>query len=227
MVTADELQDALTTGLKTWFHDCFLSGEMLDTALTQTAAAYQDVAQLKIETGVQESSEARANYSRPFFNPRYATLRIKLRMNEAADAFAFWGFKSTLAAPSWHMTESHAGFMLYQGTLYFVTGNGSALSPTFQVTPVVDVDLTRWLVFEIKYNTGRWYCTPYVVPYFDVNTLPGLQQGLIRKWSETYKNGASLPADGMHYIVLYVSNSVGANKYIDVQSIDYQEVYPD
>lgn len=227
MVTRAELQDLMTTGLKTWFHDCFLSSEMLDTSVTQTAAVYLGNSRLMLETGVQQDSEARANYLRAFYNPRYASLRLKLRMDDYEDVFAFWGFKSTLSAPSWGMTESHAGFMLYHGTLYFSTGNGAVLSPTCQVTPITDIDPSNWLTYELAYNSARWYSLPYTVPFFDVNVLPGLKQGLTRKWSQKYVNGVSLPSDEMHYIVLYATNTTGSSRYIECQSIDYQEVYPD
>jgi len=227
MATLADLQDLLTTDLKTWFHDCFLSHDQVDTSLTQTAAAYQHVGQLKIETGVQEGSEARANYERSFFNPRYATVRFKVRISDAADAFAFFGFKDTLTAPTWGMTESHAGFMLYEGVLYLVTGNGDADAPANQVTPITDIDITRWLIYELSFYSGRWYSLPYTVPYFDKNVLAGLKQGMTRKWSNWTRNGSILPSDEMHYLVFYISNSTGASKSLEVQHVDYQEVYPD
>lgn len=227
MVTEEELQDLMTTGLKTYFHDPFLSSEHITSAVTQTGYVYKNLAQLKVETGVQEASEARANYDREFFNPLYSILRFKMRLNSMADTFMFAGFKSTLAAPTWHMTETHAGIMLYDGTCYFVTGNGDPGSPFYQVTPIADIDMTRWLIYEIEGHTFRWYSLPYTVPYFDKNVLPGIKQGIIRKWSGLYTNGSVLPDDTMHYLVFYIKNNVGQNKYLELQHATFSEVYPD
>jgi hypothetical protein len=231
MVTQSELQDLMSTGLKTYFHDPFLGTEMIDTATTQTAVALKHVGQVIASTGVQQDSESRVNYERAFFNPRYSVLRFKARTNSMADCFAFFGFKSTLTAPTWHMTESHAGFMIYQGTLYAVTGGSLKDNPPdvvdYQATPIMDINTADWHVYEIEFNRFRYYTTPYTVPYFDKDVLPKLKQGLTRKWSGKYVNGSVLPEDKMHYIVFYIKNSVGATKYIELQHVNYAEVYPD
>jgi hypothetical protein len=231
MVTEAELQDLMSTGLKTYFHDAFLSHEHIDTSLTQTAFCTKNVTQLLISTGVQQDSEARANYDREFFNPRYGTLRFKARVNEMSGLTMFMGFKSTLSAPWWGMTESCCGLFIDNandpGVLYFYTGNGSAAAPNYQATPIVDIDMTRWLVYELEHNRFRWYNVPYTVPYFDKNVEAGLKQGMFRKWSSVQTNGSVLPDDTMHYIVFYVTNNTGATKYIDLQHVTYSEVYPD
>lgn len=231
MVTSTDLADLLTTGLKIWFHDGFLSSEMITTALTQSAAAYQHVGQLRLDTGVQEGSEIRANYERSFFNPRYGSLRFKVRLNSAADVDMFIGFRSNLTAPTWGMTESCAGLFINNkndaDTLYFYTGNGDADHPNYQATPIMDIDLTRWLIFQVDFYKVRWYSLPYTVPYFDANVLPGLKQGIIRKWSKWMGNASVLPADEMHYISAYIKNLVGSNRNIDLQFFNYSEVYPD
>jgi len=231
MVTELELQDLMTTGLKTYFHDSFLSTEMVDTSLTQTAAVYKHVGQVLIASGVQEGSEARANYDVPIFNPRYGTLRIKLRLNSMKGCTVFVGFKGTLLAPTWGMTETCSGLFIDYANdaarLYFYTGSGSAGAPASQVTPIVDIDMTRWLVFEISHNNMRYYSVPYTVPYFDKNVLPGIKQGMTRKWSKNYQNGSVLPADEMQYIVAYIKNHTGNNQTLDMQHITYSEVYPD
>jgi hypothetical protein len=231
MVSEAELRDLLTTGLKTWFHDCFLGDARMDTSVNQTGSVTQDVASLLLNTGVQQGSFARANYSRSFFNPRYAALRAKLRLNGMDDVTAFVGFKSTLTAPVWGMTESCAGLFIDagndNGVLYWYTGNGSLAEPAYQATPVMDVDMTRWLVFELEHHRMRYYSLPYTVPYFDKNVLPGIKQGIIRKWSGTYANGTTLPGDEMHYLVFYVSNATGYVRTLEAQYVDYSEVYPD
>ena len=231
MMSEKDLQDMMTTGLKTYFHDPFLSHDHIDTSVVQTASVTENVTQLLLATGVQEASDVRANYDRTFFNPRYGTLRVKVRLNSMADSFAFFGFKSTLADPSWQMTESHAGVMLYNGVMHAVTGGSLKGNPPgvvdYQVTPLMDLDATRWIVYEIEFNKIRWYSTPYTVPYFDKNVPPKLKQGIIRKWSLPYVNGVVLPQDELHYIVFYVKNEVGTNKSLEVQHVTYSEVYPD
>lgn len=231
MVTEAELQDLMTTGLKTYFHDAFLTHAHINTSLTQTAHLTENITQLQLSTGVQQNSEARANYDREFFNPRYGTLRFKARTNAMSDITLFMGFKSTLTAPTWGMTEACAGlFIDYAndpGVLYFYTGNGSVDAPDYQATPIADIDMLRWLVYEIEFNKFRWYSLPYSVPYFDKNVLPGLKQGIIRKWSDVHTNGSVLPDDTMNYIVFYITNEVGLNRYLDLQHVTYSEVYPD
>lgn len=231
MTSEKDAQDLVTTQLKTFFHDSFLSHDHVAVATTQTSASIENVTQLLLSTGVQESSEIRANYDRAFFNPRYGTLRVKARFNSADDVFAFIGFKKTLAAPTWNMTESHAGIMIYNGHVYAVTG-GSAKGAApdlqdFQATIIPGIDATRWLVYEVAFNKVRYYSIPFTVPYFDREAFPKIKEGLVRKWSGQYANGNVLPADEMHYLVFYVKNAVGAQKYVDVQHVTYSEIYPD
>lgn len=231
MVTEAELQDLMSTGLKTYFHDAFLTHEHVDTATTQTASVVENITQLLLATGVQQDSEVRANYDRQFFNPRYGTLRFKARISDYTDLTMFLGFKSTLSAPTWGMTESCAGLYIDNandaGVLYFYTGNGDAAAPNYQATPIADIDVTRWITYELEFNRFRWYSIPYTVPYFDKNVEAGLKQGLFRKWSNVCTNGSVLPYDTMHYLVFYITNKTGFNKYIDLQHVTYSEVYPD
>lgn len=227
MVDQDGLQELMATGLKTYFHDPFLSTEQITQAVTQTGAITTNICQLKLDTGVQEGSTARANYAYQFFNPLYSKLYVKARLNSMADAFMFAGFTTSLAAPTWQMTTSHAGFMLKDDVLYFSTGNGDPSAPNFQVTPIGNVDMTRWLTYKIDGYNFSWYSLPYTVPYFDKNVLPGLKQGMFRKWSKVYSNGSVLPDDTMHYLVFYITNGTNASKYLEVQKVNYAEVYPD
>jgi hypothetical protein len=227
MVTTDELQDMATQQLKIWQHDIFSGVEQMDYAATQTGAVTIDLCDAVLDTGIQSLSTARMNYYNALFNPMYGRLLVKLRLSSSSDVFAFWGFKQTLAAPTWGMTESHAGFMFYNGALYFSTGDSGTPSAHGQVTPITDCDVTRWLVYEIESNAGRFYSLPYTVPYFDKNVLPGLKQGLIRKWSPAYLNGSAVPQDSAHYFMFYVANTTGAAQVMELQFIDYAEVYPD
>jgi hypothetical protein len=231
MVTQDELQALSMTGLKTYFDDSFLSTEQITQAVTQTGSINTSVCQLKLETGVQQDSTARLNYENMFFNPRYSKLYFAMRLNSMDSVSMFAGFKYALAAPTWGMTATCAGLYIDgtndPGVLYFYTANGDPSFPNFQATPITDIDMTRWLIFKIEGNRFSWYSLPYTVPYFDKDVLPGLKQGLIRKWSTVTINGSYLPDDSMHYIMFYIRNHTGADKTLEVQKISYAEVYPD
>ena len=227
MAFSDDLTDLLTTGLRLRLHDSFLSSGAWSSTVSQTGAATFALAHLKASTGIQQGSVARPYYTRNVFNPLYGKLRIKLRLNEAASTFFFMGFKHTAAAPSWHMTESHVGIMLYQGTLYLTTGNGDPSYPAFQVTAIPSFSMSDWHVYEIAATSFRYWTVPCTVPYFDANVLPSLKEGMIRKWSPWYRNLNTLPDDTVHYLVLHVENLVGSTRYCEAEFIDYQEVYPD
>ena len=235
MVDADELQELAMTGLKTWMFDCFQSTEQLSTAVTQTGTATTGLQQLLLNTGVQSLSTARINYARQWFNPLYGTLYFKLRLSDMKDVFMFAGLTTTLTNPAWTIGTpmpawakfSHTGIMVYQGSLYFVTGDGGPSSPQVRVTPVADADMTRWLVFKVEGASFSWYSLPYTVPYFDKDVLPGIKQGIIRKWSGVYSNATCAPDDAQHYMVFYIKNLVGAAKWLEVEKVSYAEVYPD
>lgn len=235
MVSADELQELAMTGLKTYIFDNFMSTEQWSQAVTQTGAITTGLQQLLIETGIQQSSTARANYARAWLNPLYGTLYFKLRLNSMDDVFMFAGLTTTITEPAWTKDLpmpawaqfSHAGIMVYQGMLYFVTGDGDLSSPQVRVTPIADADMTRWLVFKIEGSNFSWYSLPYTVPYFDKDVEPGLKQGMTRKWSSITSNATCAPDDAEHYLVFYIINNVGANKTLEVQKVSYAEVYPD
>jgi len=227
MVSQADLQALMATGLKTYFHDPFLASEHITTAVTQTGAVTLNLAQALVATGVQSWSEARANYDREYFNPLYSKLYFKARLNDIDAVTLFMGFKSTLAAPAWGMTETCAGILIDGKNApkvpYFYTASGS----NYQATPILGMDMTRWLTYEIDGFKFRYYSLPYTVPYFDENVLPGIKQGIIRKWSGITTNGSTFPDDTMHYIVFYVKNHTGFNKYVELQFVNYAEVYPD
>lgn len=231
MTNQDELQALMMENLKTYIHDNFLSTEQITQAVTQTGVINTGLQQLLLNTGVQEASEVRANYARSWLNPLYSKLYLKLRLNDMDGVTLWFGLKSTLAAPSWGMTESCAGVLIdYKndaGTPYFYTGNGDPDNPGYQATPIKDIDMARWLLYKIEGYKFSWYSLPYTVPYFDKNVLPGLKQGIIRKWSGVYTNGSTIPDDTLHYLVFYIKNGVGLSRTMEVQKINYAEVYPD
>ena len=227
MVTADKLQDIDTTGLKIKLHDIFTGVEQMEYAATQTGYVTIDLADAVLDTGVQQGSTARMNYYNALFNPLYGRLLVKLRMSSASDVFAFWGFKETLAAPTWKMTESHCGFMIYNGKLWFTTGDSGTPSARNQVTEISSADVTRWLIYELSVNRCRFYTLPFTVPYFEQEVEDKLAAGLVRKWSPLQANGSVTPKDEMHYFVFYVENTTGANQEMELQFIDYVEEYPD
>lgn len=222
-----DFQKLLSTSFKTWFHDNFFSTEHNTTATTQTGNVGQDLASLLVETGVQSASTARFNYDRSAFNPRYGTLHFKLNMNSMKDVFLFAGFKESLAAPAFAMTESHSGIILYNNVMYYSVGNGDALNPRQATVPITDADMTRWLVYRVNNNRFQYYSLPYTVPYFEENIPDKLREGFIRKWSPLYSTGSLMPKNSTHYLVFYISNSTGLDKTAELQFIDYGEFYAD
>jgi len=231
MVSQDELQELMGGELKTYFHDQFLGTEQLARAVTQTGEITEELAQLRLSTGIQEGSTARANYNRQMMNPLYSKLYVKLRMNDMRDLDMFVGFKYDIGTPSWGMTTSCAGlFMDYKNDnskLYWYTGNGDLDHPKYQAVPISGIDTRSWHVFKMEGNRVSYWSVPYTVPYFDKNVLPGLKQGMTRKWSQVYACGSVMPADVNHYLMFWLRNRVGATKYMDVEKVNYAEVYPD
>lgn len=235
MVNQDDIQKLMTTDLKIYMDDCFLSTDQLTTAVTQTAAASLGLQNVIIQTGVQEGSAARMNYNRQMFNPLYSKLYFRVRLNSMDDIFMFAGLTTTLDTPEWTKTlpmpswaqQSHTGIMLHEGTLYFISGDGDDTNPKIQVTPIKDIDMTRWLIYKIEGYKFSWYSLPYTVPYFDKDVLPKLKQGIIRKWSTVTRNGSAIPDDVVHYLTFYVENTAGYEKIVTVQRVNYAEVYPD
>ena len=208
-----------------------MSTENIVQATTDTGYIYTYNQLVKMETGIQSGSTARINYVRSAFNPLYSKLYFKMRLNDMDGVTMFAGLKHGIDAPYWGMTDSCAGIYIDwkndAQTLYFYTANGDSDYPNFQATPIKDIDMTRWLVFEIDGYKMRYYSLPYTVPYFDENVPDGLRQGIIRKWSNVYTNGSYIPNDSMHYIYFYIQNHTGDNKFIEIQKINYAEVYPD
>lgn len=251
MVTQDELQKLMTENLKIYFDDCFLATDQLTTATTQTGDVSLGLQNAVLNTGVQEGSTARLNYNRAMFNPLYSKLYFKLRLNSMDDVFMFAGLTTTLADPEWPKDlpmpgwakHSYTGIMLHQEIVklkkivnfYFVTGNvitkvpdvGLPRPKNYQLTPIADIDPTRWLIFKIEGHKFSWYSLPYTVPYFSKNVLPGLKRGRVRVWSHVYNNSTAIPDDVVHYLTFFIKNEVGASKQLTLQRINYAEVYPD
>ena len=154
-----------------------------------------------------------------------------MRLNSMLDSTFFAGFRSNLTAPTWSMTESCSGLFLNSasdnGALYFHTADGDATSPRFQRQKIADIDMTRYLVFQIRNNAFRYYTLPVVVPYFDENVEEKLKDGLVKKWSPWYTNGNVMPADQAHWIFFYIKNNIGMTRYLEINNIFYGETYAD
>jgi len=224
---ADALMDFLQVQSKIFFHDNYHSGDHITEAVTGSGEAAVTPRSMLLKTQLISGSTSRTNYYSSLYNPRYSRALIRLRLGSMSDVFAFWGFKDTLDAPAWNMTESHAGFMLYQGNLYAVTGDGGSPSANKKQVIVSGIDCTRDLVYEISDYNFRWYSVPYLTSYFDEQVEPSLEKIRFRKWSPTYSCATIQPQNKVHYLLFYIENLVNSNRYMEVKSLTYHEEFSD
>ncbi|MHA1228363.1 MAG: hypothetical protein ACTSPV_16645 [Candidatus Hodarchaeales archaeon] len=202
MVTKDEFIEDFGVKNNYWILENFQSTEQINTAVTQTAVINPLLHEFTLRTGVQEGSEARAYYERNIFNPVYAKALFRLYMNDMKDCFAFFGFKQSNSAPTYNMAESHVGFMVNDGVLYFSSARDDVDNPGQQRQPIVNIDIEEQLGL------------PVVVP-------------VTRKWSQPLTNGTYPPEDRMHHLLFYIKNNVGKDKYLRVRKLVYWEDYAD
>jgi hypothetical protein len=227
MITRDELMDLLAVDSKRFLFDNFQShDEILDGSSGSGSVTY-NINAVTVASNLIANSEAWAYYSTQLFNPLYSRLLMRLRLNGMADLLAFWGFRQLATAPSWHMTESHAGFMLYQGSLYAVTGDAGTPSANYKTNLIADIDCTRDLVYEIKGDKFRWYSVPFLESSFEGLVAPAFEKLGFRKWSPVYSNASIQPHNQVHYIYFYLKNLTNEQKYMELKNICYQEDYSD
>lgn len=227
MVTSEELQDLLAVKAKIFFHDQFFSSDHITTAVTQSALPNISARTMLLNTWLMANSTIEAYYTNKLYNPRYARALIRTRFSSIDDVFAFFGFRDNTTDPTWQMTESHSGFMIYDGKLYAVSGDGDPISPKYQTQVLADVDVTRDLLFEIKNVDFRWYSIPYMTAYFDEMIEPQLEKVHFRKWSPVYQNGSAVPLNQVHYLYFFIKNLTNENQYLEVKSVNYFEEYSD
>jgi len=227
MATKEELLDLLAVKLKLFFHDNFFTMDKILSSETGTGYVDWDMTSLQLQTGIQANSTAQIYYDAQIFNPKYADLYIKLRMNSYENLEAFFGFMGTTDTPGHTMTTSHAGIYVYQGKVYWTTGTELEGRDAYKNTVIEGLDVRRFLVYHVQNYNFKWFSLPYVEPYFDGFQLPGLQASAFRKWSQVYSNGSVQPEDKVHYIVAWIKNLTNENKVLEIQRMTYAEEYAD
>lgn len=205
--------------LNKFIYDNYYSTETLNSTVTGTGFLRKKIFELSQETGVTQNSICMVNYDQPYFNPLYAEAVWKCYMNNKEDSFVFFGFKETLAEPTFVMTESHAGFMIYEGDLYASVADGD----TQQKVVIVGIDLTRVQNYKIEYD--RFYVMPLPKIEEQLSLPTILSVDRIWKLQTTLSNFP--PENMVHYIVQYIKNTIGANKKIIFNRFIYREVYAD
>jgi len=223
MPTINSIPYESAEDLNKYLYDEYYSTETLDETATATGFTRPHIFELSQETGVTEGSICMLNYNLNYFNPLYAEAVWKCYVNSMADCLAFFGFKETLAEPTYDMIESHSGFMLYDGKLYASVGDGTEQ----QRVEIVGIDMTRVQNYKIEYN--RFYIEPLPIIQETLGipniltTFPFIK----REWKLQTTLSNFPPINQVHYLVQYIKNTVGADKRIIFNRFIYKEVYAD
>lgn len=227
MVSPDDLMKLLAVDSKIFFHENFHTHDHITEAPTGSGEISITPRSMLLQTQLIANSTCRTNYVSELYNPRYSRTLIRLRLNSMEDVFAYWGLKTTIADPTWQMTVSNAGFMLYDGKLYAVTGDSGTPSANYRTVQIGDIDATRDLLYEIRDYDFRWYSIPLLEPYLDELIEPELEKIRFRKWSNKYSCATVQPLNQVHYLMFFIKNLTNANKYLEVKSVTYHEEYSD
>lgn len=223
MVTKDEIVELVGAKLTRIFHDNFLSTEMLTEAVTGTGYLEANAGELTQHTGITTASSSMLWYNYEIFNPLFSTLLFKTRINDFENVFAFFGFKESNAVPTFAMTESHSGFMIYNGDLYYSTGYTDGVIANQQRVLFEGFDPRNYLLWKIEGSKFFIKQLSVYVPYFD-----GLQNVVkARDWKVVGENKITTPRNGVHFICMYIKNSTNAERFLRTEHITYAEDYSD
>lgn len=219
MVTQPELIELVGSTLRRFFHDTFLSTEMLTEVDVGSGAVVAEPFELQLATGATDASSVMVYYDSAFMNPWYATLIWKMQLSSAANVFAFVGMKETTGAPTSVMVESHIGVMVENGKMYFSSADGYDQ----QKTEITGYEITDALLFRL--DVRKLAIRPVPVQFNLFDSFRYEQLG--RKWSNENDNGTSPPKDEEHYFVFYIGNTTAADKKLYVNHVTYGEIYAD
>jgi len=205
--------------LNKYLYDEYYSTEQIDLTTTITGYLRNNLFQLSHETGSTQNSICMTNYNIPYFNPLYGEAVWKCYMADINDCFAYFGFKETLAEPTFSMVESHAGFIISNGKFYASVGDGYSQ----QRVEIVGIDMTRVQNYKIKYNK------------FSIQPLPVIEESLSlprvisieRIWKEMAYLSNYPPINQVHYVMQYIKNTTNEDKRIIFNRFIYKEVYAD
>jgi len=210
--------------LKTFLYDNFYSTEHIELTTTATGALYNLIGEMSLTTGATLSSNCMTNYDIASFNPLYSEAIWKCFASSMDGCFAFWGFKDSLAEPTFDMTESHAGFMIEDGKLYASVADGTEQ----QRVEIIGVDASRVENYKIEYN--RFFVEPLPLVEEQLG-LPGVLTTfptINREWVEITQLSNYPPENKNHYIVQYINNGKNnLDKKLTFNRFIYKEVYAD
>jgi len=209
--------------LNKFLYDNYYSTENLVLTPTGTGYLRNKIFELSQETGVTENSACMINYDLNYFNPLYAEAVWKCYLNSMDDCFVFFGFKETLAVPTYDMIESHSGFMVYEGKLYASVADGY----TQQRVEIIGIDMTRVQNYKIEYF--RFYVEPLPVTetVLSLPTILSTFPEIKREFKLITTLSNFPPINQVHYIVQYIKNLVNKDKRIVFNRFIYKEVYAD
>ena len=227
MPSVNGIEYADTEDLNKYFYDNFSTTERIEETTTQTGDVETAIFEQTLSTGVTASSICMTNYDYNYFNPTYGEAVWKLRVNSMDNAKVFFGFKETTAAPIFpsegQMTESHLGFMLdwENGAchLYASCSDGT----TQRKVEIVGIDMTRVENYKISANKFSIMPLPYVEEELGLPHVYSID----RKWREVVDLSAYPAENKVHWIVQYIKNLTGEEKYLKINRFIYKEVYAD
>jgi len=205
--------------LNKYLYDNYYSTENLKFTKTFSGNENYNIFELSLQTGVTNNSTCMAYYNLPYFNPIYGEAVWKGYLNNPDDSFVFFGFKETTTAPTYVMTESHAGFMINSGKLYASVADGYSQ----QRAEIVGINLDRVQNYKIENN--QFYMEPLPVIEEELG-LPTIYS-IDRTWKLITTLSNFGPINQVHYVVHYIKNLVGADKRIIFNRFIYKEVYAD
>jgi len=210
--------------LNYFIYDNYYSTEHIELTTIATGFLYNKITGLTLSTGITANSICMLNYDRAMFNPLYSEAVWKCYMNSQENCFAFFGFKESLAEPTFDMIESHAGFMIEDGKVYASVANGTEQ----QRVELIGIDATRVENYKIAYN--RFFVQPLPMAE-EVLSLPGILSTfphIKRTWEEVTELSNYPPQNHVHYIVQYITNiKNNLDKRITFNRFIYREVYAD
>jgi len=224
MAEINSIPYANAEDLKTYIYDNFYSTEHIELTTLVTGYLYNLIGEMRLTTGVTTGSSCMTNYDIANFNPLYAEAIWKCYANSMNNCFMFWGFKESLAAPTFDMTESHAGFMVEDGKLYASVADGDEQ----QRVELIGIDVVRVENYKIAYN--RFFVEP--LPAVEESLgMPGVLTTfpyIKREWVEMTQLTNYPPKNEVHYIVQYIENGKNnLNKILTFNRFIYKEVYAD
>lgn len=210
--------------LNIFLYDNFYSTEHIELTTSITGFLYNKITEMILSTGVTANSVCMTNYDHNIFNPLYSEAVWKCYMNSMDDCFVFFGFKESLAAPTFDMIESHTGFMVYNGKVYASVADGTEQ----QRVELIGIDAVRVENYKIAYNRFFIQALPEAE---EILSMPGILTTfphIKRTWIEVTQLSNYPPINQKHYILHYITNiKNNLDKRITFNRFIYREVYAD